>query len=133
MQTAEAQKLFLIVGALLAGLAVALGAFGAHGLKKIADAETLAIYQTGVQYQMYHALALIVVGMLAERMTGSPISWAGFLFMAGIVCFSGSLYLISSLRTMNKVVPTAVGIITPIGGLLFILGWVMLVVALIRK
>lgn len=133
MQTAEAQKLFLIVGALLAGLAVALGAFGAHGLKKIADADTLAIYQTGVQYQMYHALALIAVGILAERLTGAPINWAGFLFMAGIVCFSGSLYLISSLKTMNKAVPTLVGIITPVGGLLFILGWVMLVFALFRK
>jgi uncharacterized membrane protein YgdD (TMEM256/DUF423 family) len=127
------QKLFLILGALLAGLSVALGAFGAHSLKKIADAETVGIYQTGVQYQMYHALALLAVGLLAERAAGNLVNYSGFLFVGGIVLFSGSLYLIASLRAMNKEVPSAVGIMTPVGGLLFILGWVLLLVALLRK
>ena len=126
-------KIFLITGTILAALAVALGAFGAHGLKKIADAETVAIYQTGVQYQMYHALALLLVGILADRVANNYIDYAGFLFTAGVVLFSGSLYLISSLKAMNKIVPTAVGILTPIGGLLFILGWLMLLMALIKK
>ena len=123
----------MILGALLAGLSVALGAFGAHSLKKFADAETVGIYQTGVQYQMYHALALLAVGLLAERMSGNLINYSGYFFIAGIVLFSGSLYLIASLKAMNKEVPTAVGIMTPVGGLLFILGWVFVLLALIRK
>ena len=127
------QKLFLIIGAILAGLAVALGAFGAHGLKKIADAETVAIYQTGVQYQMYHALALLLVGAMIDRLSQGTAGYAGFLFMGGIVLFSGSLYFISSLKAMNKVVPTAIGIMTPIGGMLFIAGWLLLLIAIIRK
>lgn len=133
MQNPDMYKLFLIVGTILAGLAVALGAFGAHGLKKIADAETVAIYQTGVQYQMYHALALLLVGVLFERMTSGLLGYAGFLFIGGIVLFSGSLYFISSLKATNKIIPSGIGILTPIGGLLFILGWVLLLIAIIRK
>src|SRR5437763_763636 len=127
------QKMFLIIGTILAGLAVALGAFGAHGLKKIVDAETVAIYQTGVQYQMYHAIALLIVGVLAERMTANLLNYAGLLFIGGIVFFSGSLYLIASLKAMNKVVTTGIGIMTPIGGLLFICGWLLLLFALLKK
>ena len=127
------QRLFLVLGSLLAGLAVALGAFGAHGLKKIVDADTVGIYQTGVQYQMYHALALILTGLLADKIVSGLINYAGLLFLGGIVFFSGSLYLIASLRAMNKVVSTGIGILTPLGGLLFISGWILLLVALIRK
>lgn len=127
------QKLFLIIGTLLAGLAVALGAFGAHGLKKLADADTVAVYQTGVQYQMYHALGLLAIGILASRTESSLLNYAGFLFIGGIVLFSGSLYLIASMKAMNKVVSAGIGIITPIGGMLFILGWLMLLFALLKK
>lgn len=129
------QKLFLIIGTLLAGLAVALGAFGAHGLKNMAraDAEVLSFYQTGVQYQMYHALALLAVGLLADRLANSFVHYAGFLFMAGVVLFSGSLYLMASLRVMNKEIPTAIGIMTPVGGLLFLLGWALLLLALLKR
>ena len=127
------QKLFLIIGTILAGLAVALGAFGAHGLKKIVDAETVSIYQTGVQYQMYHALALLLLGILADRMSNTLINYTGFLFIAGIVLFSGSLYLIASLKAMNKVISPGIGLITPIGGFLFILAWILLLIALIKK
>ena len=126
-------KLFLILGTLLAGLAVALGAFGAHGLKKLVDADTISIYQTGVQYQMYHALALIAVGILVQRTENAWMNYAGFFFIGGIVCFSGSLYLLSSFRAMNKVVPTFIYPITPLGGILFILGWILLLFALIKK
>lgn len=126
-------KSFLIIGTLLAGLAVALGAFGAHGLKKVVSADDVAIYQTGVQYQMYHALALVLVGILSERVLNDFLSYGGGLFVAGIVLFSGSLYLIVSLHAMNKAVPTAVGILTPIGGLFFILGWICLLVSLLKK
>ena len=127
------QKIFLIIGAVLAGLAVTLGAFGAHGLKKVVTPENVAIYQTGVQYQMYHALALFLVGLLSEKIANGYLTYAGVLFVAGIVLFSGSLYLIVSLYAMNKTVPTAVGILTPIGGLFFIGGWICLLLSLLKK
>jgi len=127
------QKFFLVIGSLLAGLAVALGAFGAHGLKKIVSSETVAVYQTGVQYQMYHALALLVLGILSDKYLGSFIHYSGLFFLGGIVLFSGSLYLIVSMHVMNKTVPALIGIATPIGGLLFILGWVLLLIGIIKK
>lgn len=126
-------KLFLILGTLLAGLAVALGAFGAHGLQKLVDDKTVEVYKTGVQYQMYHALALIAVGIIAQRLDNAWLHYAGFFFIGGIVCFSGSLYLLSSFKAMNKVVPTFIYPITPLGGLLFVLGWVLLLFALLKK
>src|SRR6478609_8218824 len=106
MNNESMHKIFLILGTVLGGLAVALGAFGAHGLKKLVAPETIATYQTGVHYQMYHALALM--------------------FLGGVVFFSGSLYLIVSMQAMNKAIPTYIGIITPAGGLLFIIGWILL-------
>src|SRR5437763_10830198 len=127
------QKIYLVIGTLLAGLAVALGAFGAHGLKKIVSPENVATYQTGVQYQMYHALALILLGILSERIYNGFVSYAGVLFVAGVILFSGSLYLIVSMNAMNKTIPTAVGILTPVGGLFFILGWLCLLVGLLKK
>jgi uncharacterized membrane protein YgdD (TMEM256/DUF423 family) len=127
------QKTFLVLGTLLGGLAVALGAFGAHGLKKIVNSETVAIYQTGVQYQMYHALALLILGVLSDKFMGNYISYSGYFFLGGVLLFSGSLYLITSLHAMNKTVPTLVGIATPVGGLFFILGWLFLLVGIIKK
>ncbi|HZH64609.1 MAG TPA: DUF423 domain-containing protein [Flavisolibacter sp.] len=127
------QKIYLVIGVLLSGLAVALGAFGAHGLKKVVSAENVAVYQTGVQYQMYHALALIMVGILSDRIYNSFVSYSGVLFVAGIILFSGSLYLIVSLHAMIKTVPTAVGVLTPIGGLFFILGWASLLIGILKK
>ena len=127
------QKIYLIIGTVLAGLAVVLGAFGAHGLQKVVAPERVAIYQTGVQYQMYHALALLAVGFLSERFVNNFVSYAGVFFVAGVVFFSGSLYLIVSLYAMNKTVPKAVGILTPIGGFFFIIGWICLLVALLKK
>ena len=127
------QKVFLVLGTLLAGLAVILGAFGAHGLKQLVAQETVASYQTGVQYQMYHALALILIGILYDRIPDSLLNYAGYLFLAGIVLFSGSLYLIASLKAMNKVISPGIGIITPIGGLLFIAGWLLLLIGIVKK
>jgi uncharacterized membrane protein YgdD (TMEM256/DUF423 family) len=126
-------KTFLILGSLFAGLGVVLGAFGAHGLKKIAGPETVATFQTGVQYQMYHAFALLLVGILYERFSGSLLTWAGGLFVGGIVLFSGSLYLLAALKASDKVGLGGVGIITPIGGLLFVAAWVLVVVALLKR
>lgn len=126
-------KIYLIIGTILAGLAVALGAFGAHGLKKIATPDQVATYQTGVQYQMYHALALILVALLADRVYNGFITSAGVLFVAGIIFFSGSLYLIVSMQAMNRTVPTLVGILTPVGGLFFIMGWICLLIGILKK
>lgn len=127
------QKIFLIIGTVLAGLAVVLGAFGAHGLQKVVAPERVAIYQTGVQYQMYHALALLAIGILSERFASNFVPYAGVFFVAGVIFFSGSLYLIVSLYAMNKTVPKLVGIMTPIGGLFFIIGWVCLLIGLLKK
>jgi uncharacterized membrane protein YgdD (TMEM256/DUF423 family) len=127
------QKIYLVIGILLAGLAVGLGAFGAHGLKKVVSAEDVATYQTGVQYQMYHALALIFVGILSQRIFNNYLSYAGVFFTAGIVLFSGSLYLIVSLHAMNKAIPKVIGILTPIGGVMFIIAWICMLVSILKK
>jgi uncharacterized membrane protein YgdD (TMEM256/DUF423 family) len=117
-----------MTGTFLAGLAVILGAFGAHGLKKIVPPETVTTFQTGVQYQMYHALALIFVGMLFEKADNSMMKWAGICFIIGILLFSGSLYLITLLKAKNTVGLSGIGIITPIGGLFFVAGWLLMLI-----
>lgn len=126
------QKTYLIIGTILAGISVILGAFGAHGLKSMVPAETVASYQTGVQYQMYHALALLLIGSLYSRLEGSLVNWAGMLFLGGVVLFSGSLYLMASLKAVNKVAGTGIGILTPLGGILFIAGWILLLISIIK-
>ena len=126
-------RIYMVIAALLGGLAVAAGAFGAHGLKKLVPPETVSSYQTGVQYQMYHAFALLIVGILYERLQSNLLNYAGALFIAGIVLFSGSLYLLASLKAMNKVGLSGIGLITPIGGLFFIAGWIMLLIAVLKK
>lgn len=126
-------KTYLIIGSLLAGLSVALGAFGAHGLKKIVAPEAVASFQTGVQYQMYHAFALLILGILFDRFAGSLLNYSGIFFLVGVLFFSGSIYLATALIAMNKDVPVAVRLITPLGGVAFIIGWLLLFIALIKK
>jgi uncharacterized membrane protein YgdD (TMEM256/DUF423 family) len=125
-------KLFLSIGALLGGVAVTLGAFGAHGLKKIVPPETVNTFQTGVQYQMYHALALIAVAIAFEKFPNKLMSWAGLAFCLGILLFSGSLYLLTILKATGKVGLEGVGIITPFGGLFFIVGWLLLFIGIVK-
>jgi uncharacterized membrane protein YgdD (TMEM256/DUF423 family) len=110
-------------GAIAAGLGVVLGAFGAHGLKDRVAPDLLAIYETGVRYHLVHALGLLAVGWATERWPGPWATAAGWLFVAGIVVFSGSLYLlaVTGIRWL--------GAITPVGGLAFIAGWVALAIA----
>lgn len=126
-------KLFLSVGALLGGIAVALGAFGAHGLKKIVPAETVSTFQTGVQYQMYHALALIAMAIVFEKIPNKLMEWSGWSFCIGILLFSGSLYLLTILKATGKVGLEGVGIITPFGGLFFIVGWLLFFLGVMKK
>jgi uncharacterized membrane protein YgdD (TMEM256/DUF423 family) len=126
-------KSFLSIGAFLGALAVVLGAFAAHGLKKIASVEDVAVFQTGVQYQMYHALALIMLSIIYERVQNNWVKSAGYCYSFGILFFSGSLYLITALKTGGKDIPAMVGIITPAGGLIFIVGWLSLLIGVLKK
>ena len=127
------RKSFLVSGILLAGLAVALGAFGAHGLKKIVDEQSVEVFKTGVQYQFYHSLALILTGILSLHVSSKEINWAGNLFICGILLFSGSLYGITAFKAMGAAVPKFIGPVTPLGGLLFIAGWIFLLIAVIKR
>jgi len=126
-------KRFITTGALLGAIAVALGAFGAHGLKKIVSAETVQVFQTGVQYQMYHALALLLTGLLYEKCSQKFAGIAGVLFIIGIIFFSGSLYLLTAGKAAEISSLDKAGIITPFGGLAFIAGWLFLFIAVMRK
>jgi uncharacterized membrane protein YgdD (TMEM256/DUF423 family) len=122
------ERKFIRLAAIFGFLAVALGAFGAHGLKKLIDAVQIATFETGVRYQFYHALALLAVGILAGKHPSKNLNIAGWLFVAGIICFSGSIYLLST-RTVLGIENTALlGPITPIGGTLFLAGWIFLFV-----
>jgi uncharacterized membrane protein YgdD (TMEM256/DUF423 family) len=111
---------FLMLAAFFGFTGVALGAFAAHGLKDRLSAEYLAIFHTGVMYQLVHTLALLAVALLAVQIPGRLMTWAGISFVVGIVLFSGSLYLL----TLTGV--TRLGIITPFGGLAFLAGWLLL-------
>lgn len=114
---------FLFAGTVCALLSVAFGAFGAHGLKHLVTPEMLEVFKTGVTYQMWHALALILVALLQQLTPSNALlTWAGRLFFAGIIVFSGSLYLLVLLDQKW------LGIITPLGGLAFLAGWTCLCV-----
>jgi uncharacterized membrane protein YgdD (TMEM256/DUF423 family) len=126
-------KNYLITASFFGALAVALGAFGAHGLKKIVDADTVTTFQTGVQYQMYHSLALLAVAILFERFPNKWIKWAGAGFIIGIILFSGSLYFLTVLKATGQSGMNGVGIITPFGGVSFILGWLFLFPGIMKK
>ncbi len=130
---------WLITGALLAALGVILGAFGAHGLKDAFDDPFLAnlalpAYETGVRYHMYHAFAIIACGILGKVMgENRPMKFSFYFFLAGIVLFSGSLYLLSTRTLLGIESWKWLGPITPIGGLCFITGWILLAVAVLKK
>lgn len=116
----DIDRLFTVLGALSACLGVAAGAFGAHALKERLDAAALATFEIGVRYQMYHALGLLAAAWAVTRWPVPQATWAGWLFVAGTVIFSGSLYVLalSGVRWL--------GAITPIGGVLFLAGWLCL-------
>ena len=113
-------RFFLAIGALLAGVAVAAGAFGAHGLEDSVSPDRLETFRTAVTYQMYHALGLLVVGWAATQGWGPAVHGAGYCFVGGIFVFSGSLYLLVLTDT------SWLGAITPLGGVAFIAGWLLL-------
>lgn len=112
--------LFFRIGAVSAGMAVAFGAFGAHGLRAMVTPEMLAVFETGVRYQMYHALALVAIGLAFARFQGRAVVAAAWLFVAGTVLFSGSLYVLTLTGTRWW------GAVTPLGGVAFLAGWGLL-------
>jgi len=120
-------KLFLLAGTLFGALGVVLGAFGAHALRKTLTPELLSAYQTGVLYQLIHALVLIAVALAARDLAGPMLTAAGIAIFAGIVLFSGSLYIL----TLTGI--RFVGILTPVGGVAFITGWLLFFAAAYRS
>ena len=119
-------RVWLALGAAYGFAAVALGAFGAHALKGRLNPEFAAAYQTAVQYQLCHALALLAVGILAGRSASPALTFSGAAFALGVLLFSGSLYALSLTGVR------ALGAITPIGGALFLLGWAALIYSVLK-
>ena len=120
------QKTFLILGCASAAIGVAAGAFGAHGLKNTLAPEMLTVYETAVRYQMYHAFALIISGIISSR-SNAKCTMAGWCFLVGTLLFSGSLYL------MTLTGARWLGAVTPFGGVAFLLGWILLLLSFLRQ
>jgi len=122
-------KLFIQLAALNGALAVMIGAFGAHALKARLTPELLSVYETGVQYHFWHSLALLAVGLLALQLPDSrALIASGITFIVGIILFSGSLYLLAS-TDIRQLGFMPVGLITPFGGMSFIIGWLLLLIS----
>ena len=122
------QKLFLLIAGISGALAVGLGAFGAHAFKNMLELNSrLDTYDTAVKYHFWHTLALVAVALLLDKFNEGALQISGWAFIAGIILFSGSLYLLCFTGI------TKLGAITPIGGLAFILGWIMLFIAVIKS
>ena len=119
-------RIFVILGALSGAIGVGAGAFGAHALRARLEPRMLEVFETGARYQMYHAVALLLVAWTASRWPGSLTTASGWLMVAGTVFFSGSLYALA--LTDIRIL----GAITPIGGVCFIAGWLCLAIAAMR-
>ena len=124
-------KGFLKTAFLLGALSVALGAFAAHGLKNYISDKAIATFETGVRYQFYHVFALLTVAILHKDFAN--VKAAGWLFIGGILLFSGSLYFLSAMQGMVQPGYNWIGAITPFGGLLFIAGWLWMLIAVFKK
>ncbi len=126
-------KGFLKTASILAALTVMAGAFAAHGLKgKIGD-HALVTFETAVRYQFYHVIALFLTGIVYKDFAYATVKWAGWFFISGIVLFSGSLYLLAVKQAMVSPGFSWIGPITPLGGLAFIIGWLLLAVSFFRR
>ena len=121
------ERLFIIMGALSGAIGVAAGAFGAHALRARVEPRMLEVFETGARYQMYHALAMLAAAWMVSRFPGALMTASGWLFMAGTVLFSGSLY------AMALTGVRALGAITPLGGVCFIAGWACIALAAMKR
>jgi len=126
------QKRFLILGCLMAIFSVMIGAFAAHGLKPQLTEYQIGIFDTGVEYQFYHSFAILTLGLLANQVPTKWINRAGWLFVLGILCFSGSLYLLAC-KDILGISAKILGPITPLGGTFFIIGWAVLMVGILKS
>lgn len=126
-------KRYLLTGSIFCAIAVMMGAFGAHALKSILTAESLQSFQTAVQYQFFHGMALLVVGMLSRNTHNGMLLNSGRFFTMGIICFSGSIYLLIFMKQQQILFPQAFALITPLGGVLLILGWLGLAGSFLKK
>lgn len=121
-------KTFILISAVLGAVSVALGAFGAHALKETLPPQSLTTFETSVRYQFYHLFAIALCGILFKDHPVSLINTAGWLFVAGIILFCGSLYLLVSFPSLRWM-----GAITPLGGLCFIAGWLLLAAGVFKR
>ena len=126
-------KGFLKTAALLGALSIGIGAFAAHSLRGSISDYALGIFETAVRYQFYHVFALLIAGILYKEFPGKLIKWSGSLFIAGIILFSGSLYLLTFIKAAVLPGYNWVGAITPLGGLCFIIGWICLFLGISKK
>jgi uncharacterized membrane protein YgdD (TMEM256/DUF423 family) len=127
-------KKYTAIAAFFGATGVILGAFGAHGLQQLTtDEKILHAFHTGVEYQLYHAIALLAVALLSDRLSGTYLRWAANCFTTGIILFSGSLYVIAWLNIEQAGSVRWIGPVTPVGGVFLIAGWVLLFVGAIRK
>ena len=124
------KKIVLVFGAVYGGLAVIMGAFGAHALKKVLTVEKLQSFETGVKYQMYHAIVLLVVGFFFS-FSSKVEQWMGWCFVVGVFLFSVSIYLLS-LSSVWEVNLLFLWPVTPLGGLIIIIGWILLLLSIIK-
>ena len=127
------QRGFLKLAALLAGISVILGAFGAHTLKQFISDKSLLTFETGVRYQFYHAIALVFTGILYKEFSNKSLLWAGRMFCLGILLFSGSLYFLAVVNLTENAGLKGIGAITPLGGACFIAGWILLFIGVSKK
>ncbi len=123
----------LSTAAILGALAVILGAFGAHGLKSLVPPESVSTFETGVRYHMYHVFALLATGLLSIQYPVLPMKRAAQCFLVGMLLFSGSLYLLTLLKATDTVGLSSIGLITPIGGLFLVAGWLFLFWGLLKR
>ncbi|REJ81589.1 MAG: DUF423 domain-containing protein [Bacteroidetes bacterium] len=128
------QKFLLAAGAISGTLSVILGAFGAHALKTKLNPDMLQVFETGVRYQFYHSLAILMTALLVGKLSSSQTMGVGLFFIAGIILFSGSLYLLSCREILNiESWKKVLGPITPLGGILFVAGWLMLAISALKN
>ena len=123
-------KRFLKIAAFIGAITVIFGAFAAHAIKSRVNAETLSIFETGVRYQMYHVFAIFLVGIIYKEFSFKYMIWAGNLFLAGIILFSGSLYALTFFKANGNENMNWLGAVTPFGGTCFIVGWSLILLSL---
>jgi uncharacterized membrane protein YgdD (TMEM256/DUF423 family) len=124
---------FIFIAAILGFTAVGIGALGAHALKPLLSENQLQSFETAVKYHFYHALLLLIIGYWNENKNSSKLKWACYFIISGIICFSGSIYLLSTSHLYSENILKFLGPITPIGGLLLMTGWILIALSAFNK